>query len=389
MIKAAEKIYPSHFILMSESLSITILILGLKEMSQEASTSAAAQNPARTSISPVNIFEEDVQVPEPLTVSGSRPPTPIPGYRGGVYPRSMGPYAPIAITYGVPENLTTDQSVVRVSLGAPQDVIDRIDGEIISRIINTVIARLHALTYDQLEVFQAAVNAKLERLQRKFDQMRSYTSAVEDMVRDAERELGMDYKVRIRDLKQAHDLEISNINDRIDNAEAETERVRLSIPQGINRPAPPILAQASATATTSAPAPPPAPVPTGILAQLTAAAQAQAAAIQQAQAAAPAPLAANIKVPPPPEFSGSEGKISAKEFTEKMGLYFRMVRIFDDQDRILQALFRLTGDTYKFMTPLIEKAGKGENLGTWEEFAKVLTNQYGKKTDKELARHEI
>ncbi|KAJ4111297.1 hypothetical protein NW765_016891 [Fusarium oxysporum] len=50
---------------------------------------------------------------------------------------------------------------------------------------------------------------------------------------------------------------------------------------------------------------------------------------------------------------------------------------------------RVTGDAYKFFSPLIKKAGNGEPLGTWEDFTKSVMVQYGKMTDKEIAKKEI
>ncbi|PCH39104.1 hypothetical protein WOLCODRAFT_85071 [Wolfiporia cocos MD-104 SS10] len=78
-----------------------------------------------------------------------------------------------------------------------------------------------------------------------------------------------------------------------------------------------------------------------------------------------------------------------QEWVEKTGLYFGMLKIYDDHDRITQALFRVTGDAYKFLSPLIKKAGNGEPLGTWEEFTKSILAQYGKMTDKEIVKKEI
>ncbi|KAJ4136697.1 hypothetical protein NW754_016280 [Fusarium falciforme] len=72
-----------------------------------------------------------------------------------------------------------------------------------------------------------------------------------------------------------------------------------------------------------------------------------------------------------------------------MGLYFGTLRVYDDHDRITTALFRVTGDAYKFFSPLIKKAGNGEPLGTWEDFTKSVMVQYGKMTDKEIAKKEI
>ncbi|PCH37271.1 hypothetical protein WOLCODRAFT_83871 [Wolfiporia cocos MD-104 SS10] len=109
---------------------------------------------------------------------------------------------------------------------------------------------------------------------------------------------------------------------------------------------------------------------------------------------APAPAAAPAsvrkeKVPPPPEFSGVDGKVQAKEWIEKLGLYFAKVKPADDEERITTALYRLSGEAYQFMGPLLEKAGNGEPLGTWADFKKQILNQYAKKTDKEIAEREI
>ncbi|PCH37268.1 hypothetical protein WOLCODRAFT_52098, partial [Wolfiporia cocos MD-104 SS10] len=95
------------------------------------------------------------------------------------------------------------------------------------------------------------------------------------------------------------------------------------------------------------------------------------------------------KVPPPPEFSGAEGKVQAKEWIEKLGLYFSKVKPADDEERITMALYWLSGEAYRFMGPLLEKAGNGELLGTWADFKKQILNQYAKKTDKEIAEKEI
>ncbi|PCH40307.1 hypothetical protein WOLCODRAFT_57398, partial [Wolfiporia cocos MD-104 SS10] len=91
----------------------------------------------------------------------------------------------------------------------------------------------------------------------------------------------------------------------------------------------------------------------------------------------------------PPEFSGAEGKVQAKEWIEKLGLYFSKTKPADDEERITTALYRLSGEGYRFMGPLLEKAGNGEPLGTWAEFKKTILNQYAKKTDKEIAEKEI
>ncbi|PCH43699.1 hypothetical protein WOLCODRAFT_58838, partial [Wolfiporia cocos MD-104 SS10] len=95
------------------------------------------------------------------------------------------------------------------------------------------------------------------------------------------------------------------------------------------------------------------------------------------------------KVPPPPEFSGADGKVQAKEWIEKLGLYFSKVKPADDEERITTALYRLSGEAYWFMGPMLEKAGNGEPLGTWADFKKQILNQYAKKTDKEIAEKEI
>ncbi|PCH40674.1 hypothetical protein WOLCODRAFT_70228, partial [Wolfiporia cocos MD-104 SS10] len=95
------------------------------------------------------------------------------------------------------------------------------------------------------------------------------------------------------------------------------------------------------------------------------------------------------KVPPPPEFSGAEGKVQAKEWIEKLGLYFAKTKTIDDEDKITTALYRLSGEAYRFMGPMLEKAGNGEPLGTWAEFRKTILNQYAKKRDKEIAEKEI
>ncbi|PCH33146.1 hypothetical protein WOLCODRAFT_63031, partial [Wolfiporia cocos MD-104 SS10] len=107
---------------------------------------------------------------------------------------------------------------------------------------------------------------------------------------------------------------------------------------------------------------------------------------------APAPAPTQIrreKVPPPPEFSGADGKVQAKEWIEKLGLYFAKVQPANDEERITTALYRLLGEAYRFMGPLLEKAGNGEPLGTWADFKRQILNQYAKKTDKEIAEKEI
>ncbi|PCH39720.1 hypothetical protein WOLCODRAFT_149761 [Wolfiporia cocos MD-104 SS10] len=124
----------------------------------------------------------------------------------------------------------------------------------------------------------------------------------------------------------------------------------------------------------------------------------QTAAVASATAAVAVPAApsvqppapfANVKIPPSPKFSGSSGKVTAQEWVEKMGLYFGILRIYNDHERITQALFRVTGDAYKFLSPLIKKAGNGEPLGSWEEFTKSILAQHGKMMDKEIAKKEI
>ncbi|PCH37243.1 hypothetical protein WOLCODRAFT_54735, partial [Wolfiporia cocos MD-104 SS10] len=96
------------------------------------------------------------------------------------------------------------------------------------------------------------------------------------------------------------------------------------------------------------------------------------------------------KATEPPKFSGPKDTIPAKEWIQKMGMYFGDAKITSDEDKVRQALLRLTGEAYQYMSPVVDKIAAGQPSGhTWITFAEVINKVYGKKTDKEIAEKEI
>ncbi|PCH42631.1 hypothetical protein WOLCODRAFT_152662 [Wolfiporia cocos MD-104 SS10] len=92
----------------------------------------------------------------------------------------------------------------------------------------------------------------------------------------------------------------------------------------------------------------------------------------------------------PLKFSGPKDNIPAKEWIQKMGMYFGDAKITTDEDKVRQALLRLTGEAYQYMSPVVDKIAAGMPSGhTWVSFAEVINKVYGKKTDKEIAEKEI
>ncbi|KAJ4136693.1 hypothetical protein NW754_016276 [Fusarium falciforme] len=73
-----------------------------------------------------------------------------------------------------------------------------------------------------------------------------------------------------------------------------------------------------------------------------------------------------------------------------MGMYFADAKVTLEEDKVRQALLRLTGEAYQYMSPVVDKIAAGQTSGhTWKTFAETIEKVYGKKTDKEIAEKEI
>ncbi|PCH40671.1 hypothetical protein WOLCODRAFT_150690 [Wolfiporia cocos MD-104 SS10] len=53
----------------------------------------------------------------------------------------------------------------------------------------------------------------------------------------------------------------------------------------------------------------------------------------------------------PPKFSGPKDHIGSKEWIQKMGMYFTDAKVMLEEDKVRQALLRLTGEAYQYMSP--------------------------------------
>ncbi|PCH34519.1 hypothetical protein WOLCODRAFT_155171 [Wolfiporia cocos MD-104 SS10] len=92
----------------------------------------------------------------------------------------------------------------------------------------------------------------------------------------------------------------------------------------------------------------------------------------------------------PPKFSGPKDSIGSKEWIQKMEMYFADTKVTLEEDKVRQALLRLTGKAYQYMSPVVDKITAGQTSGhTWATFSEAIKKVYGKKTDKEVAEKEI
>ncbi|PCH34512.1 hypothetical protein WOLCODRAFT_155159 [Wolfiporia cocos MD-104 SS10] len=92
----------------------------------------------------------------------------------------------------------------------------------------------------------------------------------------------------------------------------------------------------------------------------------------------------------PPKFSGPKDTISSKEWIRKMGMYFADAKVTSKEDKVHQALLRLTGKAYQYMSPVVDKITTRQTLGhTWATFSEAIEKVYGKKMDKEIVEKEI
>lgn len=299
----------------------------------------------------------------------------------------MGPFVPIALEYTAPAARTPEEVRRGLLTMIPEDQAGQIVPELHAALIDASVQRSAAIAHDQNESLAHITNVRLQRVNEKINSLALMSETVEPIIQrhvtkaittvmevltDISKELRADYQQAVA---QAEARLMATFQTKLDNLEdafvERLERLESEVKNGRKNP--------------SVPNPPAVRTPPA----------GSTAALPPAQpvSAPPAPAvpmnAIPAKIPPPPKFSGSNGKVSAQEWVEKMGLYFGTLRNYDDHDCITQALFRVTGDAYKFLAPLIRKASNSEPLGTWEDFTKSILMQYGKQTDKEIAKKEI
>src|SRR5258707_2287966 len=95
------------------------------------------------------------------------------------------------------------------------------------------------------------------------------------------------------------------------------------------------------------------------------------------------------KVADPPTYHGTEGKTDLKEWFNQISLYCAISGIITDANRIAFALSRLRSPATKYVQSYFNKINNKQDIGSWDEFVKQLTNLYGKRDEKEGAKDEI
>ena len=95
------------------------------------------------------------------------------------------------------------------------------------------------------------------------------------------------------------------------------------------------------------------------------------------------------KMPDPPTFSGSNDKGDVNDWIRQIKLYTKHMGIVTDTQQIVYTLSRIRSPASKYLTSYYDKNAKDQDLGSWENFIKVLYGIYGQKDSKASAKEEF
>lgn len=111
--------------------------------------------------------------------------------------------------------------------------------------------------------------------------------------------------------------------------------------------------------------------------------------VDQIPAGAGQGIGGRLKVADPPTFSGSDNHASIEDWLNQILLYCTAIGNVTDNQKIITALTRLRAPAQKYVKSYFDKNRLNQDLGTWENFVKELTQLYGQRDDKEGAKKEI
>ena len=95
------------------------------------------------------------------------------------------------------------------------------------------------------------------------------------------------------------------------------------------------------------------------------------------------------KMPDPPTFSGSDNKGDLEDWIRQIKLYTKHMAIHSDSQQIVYALSRVRSPATKYLTSYFTKNAEDQDLGSWQDFIKVLRGIYGQKDEKAGAKEEF
>ncbi|GJE99134.1 hypothetical protein PsYK624_153810 [Phanerochaete sordida] len=97
----------------------------------------------------------------------------------------------------------------------------------------------------------------------------------------------------------------------------------------------------------------------------------------------------NPKVAQPPNFRGSEDKLSLEEWKNLVSLWNKSQNINNDSQKIVNALSLLQGPAQKLMKSYYDKNAKDQDLGKIDDFWATLDSVYGHRNTVEGARKDL
>ena len=95
------------------------------------------------------------------------------------------------------------------------------------------------------------------------------------------------------------------------------------------------------------------------------------------------------KIGEPPEYKGSDDKVTLLEWVNHLILWCEHEGIATDKQRIIMALSRLRGPAARYMESYYTAVREQRDLGTWSDFLAELHQIYGQRDDKSGAKKEI
>ena len=97
----------------------------------------------------------------------------------------------------------------------------------------------------------------------------------------------------------------------------------------------------------------------------------------------------NPKVAQPPNFRGSDDKLTLEEWKNLVSLWNKSQQVANDTQKIVNALSLLQGPAQKLMKSYYDKNAKDEDLGKMEDFWATLEHVYGHRNAVEGARKDL